>query len=193
MKPIIFTSGDHDVNQVFFDDVRVPVENRLGAEGDGWTVAKYLLEFERSSAYAPSLTAKLAVLAEEAREAGLWEEPTMQRRFAGLATDIAAIETTEKRLLSEAAKGGSPGPMASMLKVLGTEAGQAIQKLAVDIAGPYAAPFQPQADQPGDNRYLIGPERAALAMPGYLNGRAESIYAGSNEIQRNILAKVMGL
>ncbi|MEE4349619.1 MAG: acyl-CoA dehydrogenase family protein [Pacificimonas sp.] len=193
VKPILFVSGDHDVNQVFFDDVKVPKENRLGEENDGWTVAKYLLEFERSSAYAPGLKAKLSVLHGDAEEAGLLGDPAMRKRFAALATDLQAIETTEQRLLSEAAKGGSPGPMASMLKVLGTEAGQAIQRLAVDIAGPYAAPYQPQADQPGDNRYLVGPDRAALAMPSLLNGRAESIYAGSNEIQRNILAKVMGL
>ena len=193
VKPIEFISGDHEVNQVFFTDVRVPVENRVGEEDDGWTVAKFLLEFERSSAYAPGLKVKLDLMAEDAKDAGLWDEPDMRRRFAELAADLTAIETTEQRLLSEAAKGGSPGPMASMLKVLGTEAGQRMQKLAVDIAGPYAAPFQPEADQPGDNRFLVGPERAALAMPSYLNGRAESIYAGSNEIQRNILAKVLGL
>ena len=193
VSPIRFISGDHDVNQVFFTDVRVPRANRLGPENDGWTVAKYLLEFERSSAYAPGLKNKLALLADDAREMGLWDDPQMRRRFASLAADVQAIDTTEQRLLSEAAKGSSPGPMASMLKLLGTEAGQAIQKLAVDIAGPWAAIFQPTVSEPGDNRGIVGPERAALAMPAFCNGRAETIYAGSSEVQRNILSKVLGL
>ena len=151
VKPIEFISGDHEVNQVFFTDVRVPVENRVGEEDDGWTVAKFLLEFERSSAYAPGLKVKLDLMAEDAKDAGLWDEPDMRRRFAELAADLTAIETTEQRLLSEAAKGGSPGPMASMLKVLGTEAGQRMQKLAVDIAGPYAAPFLAKSMVPSSN------------------------------------------
>ncbi|MBZ6377985.1 acyl-CoA dehydrogenase [Pacificimonas flava] len=193
VRPIEFISGDHEVNEVFFTDARVPKTGILGEENDGWTVAKYLLEFERSSSYAPGLKVKLGLLADDAREAGIFDDPSIRRRFAELAADLSAIETTEQRLLAEAAKGGSPGPMASMLKVLGTEMGQTMQKLAVDIAGPWAAIYQPQVDRPGDNRGIVGPDRAALAAPSYFNGRAESIYAGSNEIQRNILAKVMGL
>ncbi|AMU93339.1 acyl-CoA dehydrogenase [Sphingopyxis terrae subsp. terrae NBRC 15098] len=197
VRPILTLSGDHDFNQVFFDNVRVPQSGRLGEEDRGWGVAKYLLEFERSAAYAAGLTAALDRLlagaaARDFGEGGtLLDDPAIRRRFARLYTDVHAIHAAEQRMMAAIALGRSPGPASSMLKVQGTEAQQRIQELAVDIAGPYAAPHQFAARAPGSNLPFVGPEDDLTASARYFNGRAASIYGGSNEIQRNIMAKLM--
>lgn len=194
VKPIISIAGDHDFNQVFFDNVRVPKANRLGDEGKGWTVAKTLLEYERAAAYAAGLTEALADLRRAAAEADLLSDPLMRRRFAELDAQVRTIHAVEGRLLAELGAGRNPGPASSMLKVQGTECQQKIQELAVDVAGIYAAPYQYQARQAGSNEGYVGPESALAATASYFNGRAASIYGGSNEIQRNIMAKlVLGL
>jgi acyl-CoA dehydrogenase len=200
VRPIPSIADDHDFNQVFFEDARVPVSGRLGEEDQGWSVAKYLLEFERAVAHSAGLKAALADLVRHARGlsdgAGgvVLDTPAIRRRIAILAAQIAAIEASEDVVMAQVARGRNPGPAASMLKIQGTETAQQVQELAVELAGDYAAVSQFAARQPGSNEAPIGPAIALTAVPRYFNGRAASIYGGSNEIQRNIIAKmVLGL
>ncbi|MEQ1551434.1 acyl-CoA dehydrogenase family protein [Sphingorhabdus sp.] len=194
VKPIISIAGDHDFNQVFFDNVRVPKSNRLGDEGKGWTVAKTLLEYERAAAYAAGLIEALAEVRASAKEAEMLGDPAIRRRFAELDSQVRTIHAVEDMVLAAIGEGRDPGPASSMLKVQGTECQQRIQELAVDVAGIYAAPYQYAARQAGSNEGYVGPESALTATARYFNGRAASIYGGSNEIQRNIMAKlVLGL
>ena len=172
VHPIRTLAGEHEFNQVFFDDVRVPVSGRLGAENDGWTVAKHLLTFERGGRYAPGLTARLAELRQAAAATGWFDRPEAEARLAERETGVAGLQAIELAVLTGAKEGSSTLP--SMLKILGTQAMQAIDRLAIDIAA--AAPA-------GDL-----PDVLAVAKPRYLNNRASTIYAGSNEVQRNIIA-----
>ena len=193
VKPIVTLAGDHEVNQVFFDEVRVPKTGRLGGENEGWTVAKYLLEFERGGGSAPGLKVGLDRLGAVASAEGP-VDPQVRRRLAEAEIAVAAIDATERRVLSALAAGQKPGPAASMLKTQGTEAMQAIDELALEMAGAYAAVQQPEARAPNSNASAVGPERSLTAMARYLNDRAASIYGGSNEIQRDIIARlVLGL
>jgi len=200
VKPIITLAGEHEVNQVFFDNVRVPVSGRLGEENDGWTVAKYLLEFERGGSSAPGLKVSLAkVKAMAAAERGdlgepLLADPVFRSRLAELEILLEAIEMTEHRVMSELSSGKNPGPASSMLKTQATEMTQKIDGLAIDTAAYYAHVDQPRAREAGSNEAPVGPEHSLTAMPRYLNNRAASIYGGSNEIQRDIMARlVLGL
>jgi acyl-CoA dehydrogenase len=201
VRPILSLGGDHDVNQVFFDGVRVPQANRVGAEGQGWTCAKYLLEFERGgNVGAPRLAAALRHVKNRARAqpdgAGgvLHDAAWVRRRLAEIGLDLLSLRHTELRILASRVRGGSPGPEASILKTEHSELEQRIHELAVDLLGPYALPFElarPVTSAVGDG---IGPSWRAPAVPRYLNGRAATIYAGSNEIQRNLIARnVLGL
>jgi len=200
VRPIPSIADDHDFNQVFFEDVRVPVSGRLGEEDQGWGVAKYLLEFERAVAHSAGLKAALAEVVRHARsltdDSGglLLDTPGIRRRISILDAQIAAIEASEDVVMAQVARGRNPGPAASMLKIQGTETAQQVQQLAVELSGDYAAVSQFAARQPGSNQAAIGPDIALTAVPRYFNGRAASIYGGSNEIQRNIIAKmVLGL
>ena len=192
VDPIITLAGEHEVNQVFFDDVRVPKSGRLGEENQGWTVAKYLLEFERGGGSAPGLKVQLERLR---RAAGpLLDNPHYRRGVAEMEIAVQAIDVSELRVLSALAGGRNPGPASSMLKTQGTEAIQAIDALAVEAAGAYAAVDQPQAREAGSTVQPVGPDHSLTAMARYLNNRAASIYGGSNEIQRDIIARlVLGL
>ncbi len=193
VNPIISLAGEHELNQVFFDDVRVPKSGRVGRENDGWTVAKYLLEFERGGGSSAGLDAGIARLeklvhADEASDAGLI------RRVGELAIQVQAIKTTEQRVLSDLTSGQPPGPAASMLKIQRTELMQAIDTVGIEALGEHASPYQPDAWQPGANVPVIGPPELVVGMARYLNNRAGSIYGGSNEVQRNIMSKgVLGL
>ncbi len=196
IDPIITLAGEHEVNQVFFDDVRVPTANRLGKEDDGWRVAKYLLEFERGGGMGPGLAVTLQGLRQNASLDGapLADDPDFRRKLVEAEIRNTAISMTEQRVLSSQSTGGKPGPASSMLKAQGTEALQGIDHIGVDVAGIYAAVHQPQARAPGSNLSPVGPEQTLTAMARYLNNRAASIYGGSNEIQRDIIAKlVLGL
>jgi alkylation response protein AidB-like acyl-CoA dehydrogenase len=200
VDPIITLAGDHEVNQVFFDGVRVPVANRLGEENQGWTVAKHLLEFERGGGSAPGLKVALERLVETARREGsdgggrLIDDAAFRARLAGLEVAIQAIEMTEHRVLAAVASGQNPGPASSMLKMQGTEAMQRIDELALDAAAHYGRVMQNAARAPGANLPIVGPDHLLTVMPRYLNNRAASIYGGSNEIQRDIIARlVLGL
>jgi acyl-CoA dehydrogenase len=195
VSPIISISGDHELNQVFFDGVRVPKANRVGDENDGWSVAKYLLEFERGGSYAPVLKVALDRLREMAADgaggAAPIDDPAFRRKLAEAEIAVEAIEATEHRVLSAAAGGRSPGPLSSVLKIQGSEAMQRLDELAVEAAGHYAAVHQPVARAPSGNVPPVGPDHSLVAMPRYLNNRAASIYGGSNEIQRNIVAQLV--
>ena len=184
VRPIPSIADDHDFNQVFFEDVRVPVSGRLGEEDQGWGVAKYLLEFERAVAHSAGLKAALAEVVRHARsltdDSGgpLLETPGIRRRISILAGQITAIEASEDVVMAQVARGRNPGPAASMLKIQGTETAQQVQQLAVELSGDYAAVSQFAARQPGSNEAAIGPDIALTAVPRYFNGRAASIYGG---------------
>ncbi len=205
IRPLVMTSGEEVQNQVFFDAVRVPKANVIGAIDDGWTVAKYLLEFERgggSSAPALQVMAEeiATVAAEQPGPGGgrLLDDPAFARRLADVRIRTEVLEILEYQVLAVVAAGGNPGAKSSMLKVLGTELSQSITMLALEAAGPRGRVYQPHATCPGGpiadfhppaGDYVSGQPWQAVAPLRYFNDRAGSIYAGSNEIQRNILAK----
>jgi alkylation response protein AidB-like acyl-CoA dehydrogenase len=190
VRPIVTLAGEHELNAVFFDNVRVPKANRIGQENDGWTVAKYLLEFERGGQYAPGLKVRLQRLREIAQRS-LGPDDGVWSRFAGVEIAISAMEVTEHRVMTALASGANPGPMSSMLKTQGTETMQRVEELAIEVAGNYATVEQPEARAPGSNTMPVGPDEHVEAMARYLNGRAASIYGGSNEIQRSVMARLM--
>ncbi|CAM2841218.1 acyl-CoA dehydrogenase [Mycobacterium intermedium] len=205
IRPLVMTSGEQIQTQIFFDEVRVPKANVLGEIDDGWTVAKYLLEFERGGgAVAPGLQ----VAAEEIGEAAknqpgpnggrLSDDPAFVRKLADARIRAEVLEILEYRVLAAVAQGRNPGAASSMLKILSTELSQALTELALEAAGPWGRAYQPHATAPGGpiadfeppaDGYASGEPWQAVAPLRYFNDRAGSIYAGSNEIQRNILAK----
>ncbi|HSH99530.1 MAG TPA: acyl-CoA dehydrogenase family protein [Reyranella sp.] len=196
VKAIVTLAGDHEVNQVFFDNVRTPVANRIGPENAGWTVAKYLLEFERGGdAYTPNLYARIEdvrrIAAEEAADGAgrLIEERSFAERLAEAEIAVQALEMIELQVLSDLSKGRNPGTVSSQMKIRGSETLQALDHLGVEALAWYAAPFEPEARMLGHNEPTVTPDYGITAAPLYLNNRAATIYAGSNEIQRNIIAK----
>ena len=203
VEPIISPAGEHIQNKVHFDRVRVPKSNVVGQVGHGWAVAKYLLEFERGGvAYAPELQVKLDRIAGFARlmpgssTRTLDEDPAFARKLAAARIRIGALELYEFQAMQAQTHGGSPGLAASIMKVTGTELSQHLTELALEAAGPHGVGYQPQAGWPGGEIQrshasgdVVGPRFAAIAPLNYLNDRAGSIYGGSNEIQRNIIAK----
>lgn len=174
VEPIRTLAGDHEFNQVFFDDVRVPQANRLGAENAGWSVAKHLLTFERGGKYAPGLIGRLERL--RAQQIG---DPVLRAHLDREAVTLQALQALELKAMRGV--GGSPALYASALKILGTESAQRIDVLACEVAG-YAA----WADADGQTLAEL-----AVAVPRYLNDRAATIYAGSNEIQRDLIARLI--
>lgn len=200
VTPVITVDGGHEVNEVSFEDVRVPLENRVGEEGKGWEYAKYLLNHERTmvadvgrSWY--NLERLKRVAAEEpAGGSALIDDPLFRRRLVDLEVELICLEFTELRLLAEIETGGAPGAESSILKVKGTEIQQAITELLFEAAGHWAIPYAKDRLYPGWSGQVIGPEYAGLAAPRYFNFRKASIYGGTNEIQRNIIAKaVLGI
>ncbi|HEY1613874.1 MAG TPA: acyl-CoA dehydrogenase family protein [Rhizomicrobium sp.] len=191
-------AGEQEINQVFYDDVKVPKENLVGKENEGWTYAKYLLEFERGNAGAPGLKRALAKVRRmaggtDASGTRLVDEPSFRSRLDSLEIEVAAMEAVELRFFSAMSAGQRPGAESSMLKCRNTELLQAISELAVEAVGVYAMPFIRDTWAP-TNEPRPGPDYAAPVAPYYFNLRKASIYAGSNEIQRNIMAKaVLGL
>ena len=196
VEPIITMAGEHEVNQVFFDDVRVPKSGRLGEENDGWSVAKYLLEFERSGGSSAGLEVALnrvnAIAHAEALNGGsVADDPGFARRYADTCISLESVKMTEQRVAAALAGGKNPGPASSMLKTARTETMQKIDELAIEAAGLYGNVEQMAARQPGSNVEPVGPSHSLTAMPRYLNNRAGSIYGGSNEVQRNVMAKLL--
>ena len=211
VEPLIMLSGEHIQNQIFFTDVKVPKENVVGKVGEGWTVAKYLMQFERGGhAYAPGLTTRLnrirAITKTEMQGDGrrLIDDQEFANKLSAAAVEISALEFTEHRIMSALSHGDAPGAESSLLKTRGTELSQHLTELAIEAVAAYAMPYQlhatcpggpvPNAPKPGNNETPVGPKYSWPVMSKYLNDRAGSIYAGTNEIQRNIMAKaVLGL
>jgi len=197
VRPISTLDGAHEVNEVFFTDVRVPVANLVGEENQGWTYAKYLLTYERTNmAMVGASSADLKLLLEVARRetkngAPLLENPYFAARVARVEIELANLRTTTLRAVASAAAGGAPGAESSMLKVKGTELRQEILSLTRSALGPYALPYQPEAPDEGRGNHPIGSEYAAGITPAYLNGRKLTIYGGSNEVQKNIISKAI--
>ena len=203
VRPIITLGGEHEVNEVWLEDVVVPVENRIYEENKGWTCAKFLLAHERTGiagvAASKRGVEKIKAIARTeldsfgATSQPLLDNPFFKRRVAELEIDLTALEFTELRTLAGESSGKGPGPESSLLKIKGTEIQQRITELALEAVGHYGAPYFRGFGE-GDNEHPIGPDYAHRAAPTYFNARKTSIYGGSNEIQRNIIAKmVLGL
>ena len=193
VKPIITLDGDHEVNEVWFDNVRVPAENVVGEEGMGWTYAKFLLFHERSSiAGAPQMRRNINKLVNKAKnvfhgDTPVADDPTFKAKVAQFMLDLDALEMTELRGLAAQREGKSPGAESSLLKIKGTELQQRITSLAVELAGheamPYGGPY-------GFTDIEVAAEKSAQqSAPKYLNFRKVTIYGGTNEIQKNNKAK----
>ena len=200
VRPLITLDGEHEVNEVFFDDVKVPVENLVGEENKGWTCAKYLLTFERTGiAGVGSSKAALAHLKQVAREQQvngkpLIEEPHFRSRLADVEMELMSLEMTNLRTVAAAEAGGVPGAESSFLKIMGTELRQEITDLFRRAAGPHALPFLPEQLAGDFDGETVGPEFAGSVASRYFNFRKLSIFGGSNEIQKNIISKmILGL
>jgi pimeloyl-CoA dehydrogenase large subunit len=204
VRPIVTIDGGREVNEVFFDDVRVPAENLVGQENKGWDYAKFLLGNERSGIARIGLSKeRLRRIKRLARETpdgdgSVWDDPMFRRDVASVEIELKALEMTQLRVVAADARrgaGGRPDPASSILKIKGSELQQATTELLLRVAGPLALPFLPDTDDGVlHNEPPIGPDWAATAAPQYFNNRKVSIYGGSNEIQRNIIAKaILGL
>jgi len=200
VEPIITLAADHEVNQVFFDNVRVPQANRVGPENEGWTVAKYLLEFERGGGgAAPRLHVALDELKtiasrESTSGATLMDEPGFRRSIAEAEIRIQALEFAELTTLARLSRGESPGPGSSLAKNTGVEIDQLLTTLKLEAIAYYALPHANLISLNGHNEPWVGPDYAETVTPRYLNARAASVYGGSREVQKNIVAKaVLGL
>jgi alkylation response protein AidB-like acyl-CoA dehydrogenase len=201
VRPIIMLDGGHEVNEVYLDNVEVPVENLVGQENQGWTCAKFLLAHERSGiagvARSKRSVERLKSLARtEVADNGrpLIQDDDFTRKIAQLEIDLTALEFTELRTLAREQAGRGPGPESSLLKIKGTEIQQRLTELTLEAAGHYGAPYFRGFPEDGGNEFPIGPDYAHHSAPMYFNMRKTSIYGGSNEIQRNIIAKmVLGL
>ncbi|WP_442114134.1 acyl-CoA dehydrogenase family protein [Pseudomonas sp. NUPR-001] len=196
IRPIITLDGEHEVNEVFFDNVRVPVENLVGRENEGWTCAKYLLTHERTSiggiAQSKALLQRLKYIATEQVRDGrpLIEDTLFRAQIAEVEMQLMAAEMSNLRTLAAARDGGAPGAESSILKIKGTEIRQAITYLISKAVGPYAMPFI--EDELGySDEALLYTEYSSTATYQYLDARKASIYGGSNEIQKNIIAKMI--
>jgi alkylation response protein AidB-like acyl-CoA dehydrogenase len=197
VRPIVTLDGEHEVNEVFLTDVRVPCTNLVGEENKGWTYAKYLLTYERTNiagvGFSVAALARLESIAAKIMQNGrpLIEDPLFAARLARIAIDLENMSTTNLRMIAAAAAGGAPGVQSSMLKVRGTEIRQALAALTRRALGPYAQPFVSEALEEGYTGEPIGPEGAADAARSDFNNLKLSIFGGSNEIQKNIIAKTM--
>jgi alkylation response protein AidB-like acyl-CoA dehydrogenase len=189
VRPIVLMDQGREVNEVFFDEVKVPAENLVHEEGKGWTVAKYLLGYERMGTGNIGVSkrelARLKDLAARATKNGrpLLDDPRFRDKLTRVEVELMALEITNMRFLDQLRGGRAPGAEVSMLKIKGTEIQQAITELAVQTAGPHAQAFRPVNGDAGFDRFT------ASLLPRYCNVRKATIYAGSNEIQRNIIAK----
>ena len=200
VRPIITidqpSEGLQEINTVYFENVKVPKENLIGEAGQGWTCAKYLLEFERGTVYSPRLKASLEQLKEIMAGEALPpdETETFRNKVAATEIEVLALEFTELRILGALAAGQNVGPESSLLKARGTELQQQVSELWVEYSGYYALPMDGSTPFEGDNFQPVGPGWSNGVTQSYFNLRKVSIYAGSNEIQRNIMAKlVLGL
>jgi len=200
VKPIIMLDGGHEINEVHFDNVEVPVENLVGEEGKGWTYGKVLLQHERANIAGVARSRyRLRRLREQVSAsvrgaAPLADDKNFMRQLAATEVELKALEYTELRTLAAVASGKAPGPESSILKIKGTEIQQAIDMLWMQAAGYYALPYVPEQFEPGFSGEPVGAGAEVRTSLRYFNNRKASIYGGSNEIQKNIIAKhVLGL
>ena len=200
VRPIRTLDGDREVNEVFFTDVRVPAENLVGEENKGWTYAKFLLTYERTGiagvGFSVAALEKLKVIAAKVQRNGkpLNQDAQFAARMAQVEIDLENMKTTNLRVIAAVAGGGVPGAESSMLKIRGTEIRQEILSLIRRAMGPYALPFIEAAQYEGYADAPVGPKEAATAAASYFNYRKLSIFGGSNEIQKNIISKmILGL
>jgi alkylation response protein AidB-like acyl-CoA dehydrogenase len=200
VRPIITMDGAHEVNEVWLDNVRVPVENLIGEENKGWTYAKFLLGHERTNiagiGIAKRELARLKRIASLETKNGkpLIKDPLFAARIAQIDIDLMALEITNLRVLSGEAERRAPGPEASILKIKGTEIQQAITELLTQAVGPYALPLRREAMEAGYQGDTVGPFYSVALTANYLNMRKLSIFGGSNEIQKNIISQmILGL
>ena len=186
LRPITLIDGSVEVNEVFFEDVRVPADQLVGEENQGWTYAKFLLGNERTGiAQVARTKVRLAEVKERAKESGLLADPLFAAKLAEAENDVLALELTQMRVTSDSAD-GKPSPASSVLKLRGSQLQQIATELLVEVAGADALPFA------ADN--IASPDWAQHAAPHYLNYRKTSIYGGSNEVQRTIIAStILGL
>ena len=197
VQPIKTIDGSVEINNVFLEDVKVPLANRVGEENKGWTYAKYLLGHERTSIAAVGRSKaqlkRLKTIASVEEQDGkpLINDPTFKEKIADIEISLLALESLVLRVLSDESAGKGPGPEASFLKIRGTEVQQGITELLIEAIGNYAHPFVPESMETGWNENPVGPEYAASIAPHYFNWRKASIYGGSNEIQKNIIAKAV--
>ncbi len=201
VRPIQLIDGGREVNEVWFDEVKVPAENLVGQENRGWDYAKFLLGNERMGIARIGISKQrirrikeLATL-ERYGDTRLLDQPWFREKLANVEIELKALEITQLRVVAEARKRGKhgvPDPNSSILKIKGSELQQATTELMMDVVGPYVVPFaESMDDEDRSNEPPIGPDYAASAAPSYFNNRKVSIYGGSNEIQRNIIAKAI--
>ncbi|KLO30265.1 acyl-CoA dehydrogenase family protein [Mycobacterium haemophilum] len=190
VRPIKTIDGGHEVNEVFFSDVRVPADQLVGQENQGWTYAKFLLSNERTGIAAVGRTkVRLAEVKKHAKQTGLLRDPLFAARLAEAENEVLALELTQARVVSDSGDGrtGKPNPASSVLKLRGSQLQQVATELLVEVAGLDALPIDG-----GQN--IASPDWAQSSAPRYLNYRKTSIYGGSNEVQRNIIAStILGL
>jgi alkylation response protein AidB-like acyl-CoA dehydrogenase len=191
VRPIRLLDGEYEVNEVWFDNVRVPVENRIGEENQGWTYAKYLLSHERANiADINRSKRELQRLKRLAQSHGAWDDTRLRDQIALLEVDIVALEMLVLRVLA-AEKSGKPAlDIAALLKIRGSEIQQRLTELMMLVAGPMALPYLEDALEGRPDASLADPGFAPLA-PRYFNMRKTTIYGGSNEVQRNIVAQAL--
>ncbi|MDF8332658.1 acyl-CoA dehydrogenase family protein [Novosphingobium cyanobacteriorum] len=202
VRPILTMAGDHEVNQVFLEDVKVPVQDRVGEEGDGWKLAKFLLENERGgSCHAPKLgydleqVEKIAAGQSDGHGGMLADDRDWKRRVAKARLGVLSLEMIELKILSEIAKGRPPGPQTSLCKLLASNLRQEVDLLALDALGPAGLQLESIRPLYGDNAPApVHGKDAQVAAARYLNSRAWTIFGGTNEVQSSIIAKtVLGL
>ena len=200
VRPIITLDGEHEVNEVFFTDVKVPVANLVGEEHKGWTCAKYLLTYERTNiagvGFSVAAMARLKDVAQRVKKNGkaLAQDPLFAARMAHIEIELENMKTTNLRVIAAVAGGGVPGAESSMLKIRGTEIRQEISSLARRAMGVHGRPFIAEALKDGFTGETFGPAYASAAASRYFNNRKLSIFGGSNEIQKNIISKmILGL
>jgi alkylation response protein AidB-like acyl-CoA dehydrogenase len=200
VRPIRTFDGGEEINEVYFDDVRVPAENLVGEENKGWTYAKFLLDHERTGitgvAHSKKQLARVKTLAasELCDGRSLLEQKRFREKIAAVEVDLMALEYTNLRIVCAEQAGETMAAESSILKFRGTELQQAITELLLEVIGYYSHPYVPQAIVQGWSGQAIGPHYAASIAPLYFNWRKTSIYGGTNEIQKNIIAKmVLGL
>jgi alkylation response protein AidB-like acyl-CoA dehydrogenase len=197
VRPIRTLDGGAEINEVWFTDVRVPAQNLVGEENQGWTYAKYLLSHERNNIATVGISKKklerlqTIAVTEVRRGKPLAQDPLFAARLAQVEIKLANMETTNLRVLSEAEKGGDPGAESSMLKILGSEICQELDDLKRRAAGRYATVHRPEALEDGFNGHPVGPDFTNTAASTYFNDRKVTIYGGSNEIQKNIISKML--